>query len=90
MIKLRKQINQLEAAPMLKLNDFILLKATFNMELSDAVLNKDQEAIEELLNAEYAYEIENGFVKMEVIDVDRLYKVHLEEINDEEAMKEML
>jgi hypothetical protein len=75
---------------MLPLNDFILLKAIYNESLHNAVLAKDKARIEKILNERYSFELQNGFVSMEPMDTDILYKEHMEQINDEELMKRMI
>jgi hypothetical protein len=75
---------------MLPLNDFILLKAIYNESLHNAVLLKDNARIEAIVHERYSFELKNGFVSMEAIDTDRLYKEHMEQINDEELMQRMI
>jgi hypothetical protein len=76
----------------LKLNDFILLKAIFCEALHDAVLAKDEGAIREVLDTRYEEEMDvsNKFVELEPIDTERLYKEHNEQINDEELLRRLI
>jgi hypothetical protein len=54
---------------MLNLNDFILLKAIFNEQLHDAVLEKDADKILGIVNKRYQFELQNGFVQQEDLNV---------------------
>lgn len=74
----------------MKLNDFILLKAIYNEELSNAVLDENMKKIQEIIETRYDYELNMGFIEVETIDTEKLHQVHLEEINDEELMKRMI
>jgi hypothetical protein len=75
---------------MLKLNDWVLLKAIFNQRLSDAVLEKDEARIRQIIDDEYISEKENEFIKEEPLDMERLYKEHNENINDEELIRRLI
>jgi hypothetical protein len=75
---------------MLPLNDFILLKAIYNESLHNAVLAKDKARIEAIVQERYANDIQGGFVRMEAIDTDRLYKEHTEQLKDEQMIKRMI
>lgn len=72
-----------------KLNDYILLKAIFNEQLHNAVMSKDMEKIERLLKTRFAYEMES-FVEPEPIDIERIYKEHVQNINDEELLRRLI
>ena len=61
---------------MLQLNEFILLKAIFNESLHNSVLSKDAGKIQSILDERYTNEIYNGFVSLEPIDTERLYREH--------------
>ncbi|TVY09929.1 hypothetical protein [Paenibacillus cremeus] len=65
---------------MLKLNEFILLKAVFNEELHNAVLTKDQTKISEIVNTRYQYELN---IELEPIDVNRLYSEHKKQLKND-------
>lgn len=75
---------------MLKLNDWILLKAIFNQDLHNAILEKNEARIRRVIDERYIYEKENGFIEEEPVDLERLYKEHNENINDEELIKRLI
>ncbi|MGC6586165.1 hypothetical protein ACPV3A_14505 [Paenibacillus sp. Dod16] len=75
---------------MLKLNDWILLKAIFNQRLHNAVLEKNEDRIFQLINDEYKYEKDNGFIGEEPIDMDRVFKEHNENINNKELINRLV
>ncbi|WP_145142211.1 hypothetical protein [Paenibacillus sp. Y412MC10] len=75
---------------MLMLNDWILLKAIFNQRLHNAVLEMNEERILNLINDEYKYEKDNGFIGEEPIDMDRVFKEHNENINNEELINRLV
>lgn len=79
---------------MLTFNDFVLLKAIFNSSLHDAVQSKDKESILKIINSQYIYELENGFIKnhntviengfLMDIDVEYLYTECNERMKDDD------
>lgn len=64
-----------------ELTEFILLKAIFNGELSEAIFAKDGvRMIEEVINS-YQYEINNGLVEMNgFTNIGYLYAKHIADI----------
>jgi hypothetical protein len=75
---------------MLKLNDFILLKAIYNEQLHNAVLAKDRTSIVSIVKECYIGELKDGYVRLESIDTDRLYKEHTEQLSDDNMLKRMI
>lgn len=75
---------------MLKLNDFILLKALFDEKLSSAILSNDTEAMVEIIESDYNYEKYNGFIKDEPLNPQFLFDQHQRDNNDDELKKTML
>lgn len=75
---------------MLNLNDFILLKALYNEQLHNAVLVRDRVYIHAIINERYSDELENGFVRLEAINTERLYKEHTKQLKDEDMLKRMI
>lgn len=65
-----------------KLTDFILLRAMYNGDLSEAIFKKDENAIINEVFKKYLDDIYQGFVKLEEIDVDFLYSEHIAEIEE--------
>lgn len=66
--------------------EFILLKAIFNKELHDAILDKDLNKIEIIFKAKYKEEIEDGMVEntnLTIEDVEELNITHLNEIKED-------
>lgn len=71
---------------MLKLNEFILLKAIFNEQLHNAVLSKDERLIKEIVFNQYTFEVENGFISNvnAEIDAEKLYKDHVYQLEHDD------
>ncbi|KAA9007343.1 hypothetical protein F4V43_02330 [Paenibacillus spiritus] len=68
---------------MLDTNEFILLKALYDEDLSNAVLDKDIIRIDVILNSEkYEYEMKNGFVDYKPINIEYVHQQHTAEIKD--------
>jgi hypothetical protein len=64
----------------MRLNEFVLLKSIFNENLHHAVLAKDAEKINEIVNENYQYELNNGFVEQEQLNTELLYTDHTEQL----------
>ncbi|OPH61759.1 hypothetical protein BC351_00515 [Paenibacillus ferrarius] len=75
---------------MLKLNDFILLKAIYSEELHNAILKRDSAAMNAIVQRDYSEELEDGYVSLEAIDTDRLFIEYSEILNDEEVMERLI
>ncbi|WP_145950114.1 hypothetical protein [Paenibacillus sp. Y412MC10] len=75
---------------MLKLNEWLYLKALFNPRLWDAVMAKDEVQVRQLIDDEYAYERDNGFISNEPMDLERVTTELTESMNDEELIKRLL
>lgn len=69
---------------MLALKDFVLLKAIFCEELSEAVLSRDEERILGILQERYSFELGNGFVVEGSLDLNAIRTEHLEELQDDQ------
>jgi|SRR5690625_183375 len=68
-------------------NDFVLLKALFNQDLSQAVLEKSKKDIDLIIQRDYSYEIFNRLVdRKDSIDVEFLYRSYLESIKDADEL----
>ncbi|MCM3130235.1 MULTISPECIES: hypothetical protein [unclassified Paenibacillus] len=74
----------------MKLNDWVLLKAIFNSRLHDAVMEKNEEGIHQLIDEEYSYEKDNGFFEVEPLELDKLQKEHNKNISNEELIIRLL
>lgn len=74
----------------MKLNDWVLLKAIFNSRLHNAIMDKNEEGIRQLINEEYSYEKDNGFFEVEPLELDKLYEEHNENIYNEELIVRLL
>ncbi|MDH6372833.1 hypothetical protein M2444_004662 [Paenibacillus sp. PastF-3] len=75
---------------MLKLHDWILLRAMFDIEMSDGIMEKNEKKIRQHINDKYSYEMNNGFFEDEPINTDRLHIDHNKDINNEELIHRLL
>lgn len=72
---------------MLTVNEFVALKASYNFELSEAVLKKDEKKVQKILDEKYEFELKNDFIKLdEKLDIQKVYKNHMEDNSIEEGV----
>lgn len=74
-------------------HNFVLTKAVFNEELSEAILSKNEEEIIQIVESEYAAELnepELFHIEIEKLDVVKLYMDHTEQLNDEQYLNGFL
>lgn len=72
---------------MLSFNEFVLLKAICSQELSAAVLGKNEKRVLSIIEERYSFEIENGFVSDEELNVNTIFEIHTEELQDDHLIK---
>lgn len=75
---------------MLQSNEWILLKAIFNPRLHQAVMDKNIEGIQSIIDKEYTLEVMNGFIQHEEINIEQIHQDHKLQIQDEDLVRSLL
>lgn len=64
------------------MTDFILLRAMYDGDLSQAIFDKDEQMVWDIILDNYNYDIKEGIVRLGSFDINELYMSHINEIEE--------